>query len=299
MSNAADSTAARTLLRWRIGEVTVTRVPEYDWPTPGEAFLPQATLEALRRHPWLFPDFVTEDGKLRLSIHALLVEAPGLRLVVDTCYGENKLIPYVEEMQGHGDFLAALAAAGFTRENVDVVLCTHLHLDHVGWNTILEDGRWVPTFPTARYLIGAEEHDYWSSDIQVEEGFGVERVLRESVTPIVKAGLVDLVATDHRISPELRLVPTPGHTPGHVSLLIESRGERAVITGDMMHHPCQIPHSEWTFAFDYDQDQVFATRERMLAEWEAAGTLVIGTHFAAPTAGRIGREGGMRRFNCD
>jgi glyoxylase-like metal-dependent hydrolase (beta-lactamase superfamily II) len=292
------SLADRTL-RWRIGEVVVTRVTEFEWPAPGPDFMVDATPAALARHPWLIPDFVTPAGELRISVHALLVEAPGLRLVVDTCFGENKDLPHLAAMERHGDFLAKLAQAGFTRENVDVVLCTHLHVDHIGWNTMWQDGRWVPTFPNARYLFGEAEYAYTTSDDERLAKFGTDTTLRESVTPVVDAGLADFVATDHRLSPELRLIPTPGHTPGHVSLVIESRDEHAVITGDMMHHPCQIPHPEWCDHYDADHTDAVATRNRMLAEWSASGTLVIGTHFATPTAGRIVRENGWWKLDCD
>jgi glyoxylase-like metal-dependent hydrolase (beta-lactamase superfamily II) len=291
------SLAARTL-RWRIGDVLVTRVTEFEWPAPGPDFMVAATPEALARHTWLTPDFVTPAGELRISVHALLIEAPGLKVVVDTCFGEDKDLPHLAAMERHGDFLAKLAEAGFTRDNVDLVLCTHLHVDHIGWNTMWQDGRWVATFPRARYLFGEAEYAYTISDDERLAKFGTDTTLRESITPIVEAGLADFVATDHRLSPELRLTPTPGHTPGHVSLLIDSGDAQAVITGDMMHHPCQIPHPEWCDHYDADHAEAVATRERMLAEWAESGRLVIGTHFATPSAGRIVREDGWWKLDC-
>jgi glyoxylase-like metal-dependent hydrolase (beta-lactamase superfamily II) len=203
----------------------------------------------------------------------------------------------MEGLVSAGDFLAGLTAIGFGRDEVDYVLCTHLHLDHVGWNTIKQDGRWVPTFPNARYLIGRTEYDHWSS--AEEDELGTQVVISESIAPVIDAGLADFVDTNHRLSNELRLIPTTGHTPGHVSLVIESRGERAVITGDMIHHPCQIPNPDWALPFDFDPGESTATRERMLADWEASRALVIGTHFSGPTAGRIATENGSRRFVCD
>jgi len=288
------------LLRWRIGDITVTRVPEVEMRVPVEQFIPDGTAEKLNNHPWLIPDFATPEGTLRLSIHGLAIEAPGLRVLVDPCFGEGKTIPaYEMDLDGQSDFLAGLASIGFTREDVDVVLCTHLHIDHVGWNTMKQDGRWVPTFPNARYLFGRVEYDFWSQSGEHQDLHGGAIVMRESVTPVIEAGLADFVETDHRLSDELRLVPSIGHSPGHASLMIESRGESAVITGDMMHHPCQIPHGDWSMPFDADPQQTIATRERLLGEWETSGILVIGTHFAAPTAGRIGREdGGLRRLVC-
>jgi glyoxylase-like metal-dependent hydrolase (beta-lactamase superfamily II) len=297
MSDAATATKAPILLQWRVGDVTITRLPECSIAIPGVNFLPDATPEGLARHPWLAPDFASAEGEVYLSFHALAVETPGMKLIVDTCFGEGKAGPTMDGLVSAGDFLAGLAAIGFGRDEVDCVLCTHLHLDHVGWNTIKQDGRWVPTFPNARYLIGRTEFDHWTS--AGEDELGTQVVISESVKPVIDAGLVDFVAMDHRLSPELRLVPTTGHTPGHVSLVIESRGERAVITGDMIHHPCQIPNPGWALPFDFDPGESTATRERMLADWEASQALVIGTHFSAPTAGRITTENGSRRFVCD
>ncbi|MGA2952841.1 MAG: MBL fold metallo-hydrolase, partial [Caulobacteraceae bacterium] len=171
---------------------------------------------------------------------------------------------------------------------------THLHVDHVGWNTMLENGRWVPTFPKARYLLGREEYAHWSSVDEDE----TQQILADSVRPIFDAGLADLVEMDHVISPEVRLIPSVGHTPGHVCVVIESQGERAVITGDSTHHPCQIAHPDWSPVFDSDQVQSAKTRARLFAEWADEETLVIGTHFSAPTAGRIRRDGTAFRFEA-
>ena len=279
------------MLSWRIGRVTVTRVVEIELNTRYRAeapFIPEATPEALKATPWLYPDFVRpEDGALKVSIHALLVEAPGLRLIVDTCLGNDKPRGLIGGKPLATSFLDDLKAAGWDRTSVDMVVCTHLHVDHVGWNTMLEDGRWVPTFPNARYLMGRKEYEHWIA----EEGGEAPAIMSDSVKPIFEAGLAELVEMDHRISPELRLTPTTGHTPGHVSLLIESEGERAMITGDIMHHPCQIAHPEWAPGFDSDKAAAVATRKRVLAEVADQPILVIGTHFAAPTAGRIRRDG--------
>jgi glyoxylase-like metal-dependent hydrolase (beta-lactamase superfamily II) len=287
---------ASTLLSWRIGDVTITRVPEHEWAMEAEHFLPAATPEALADYPWLYPDFVTENGRLRISFHALLVEAPGLRLVVDTCHGENKTIGYLSLLERQGYFLDGLAAAGFDRDNVHFVLCTHLHVDHVGWNTMLVDEAWVPTFPNSRYLIGATEYAHWTSGKKHHEVFDIDTIMRESISPVFNAGLVDLVASDHRISPELSLVPTPGHTAGHVSLRIESQGRRGFITGDMLPHPCQISRPDWVLPFDEDPARVVEDRQRLLDQWVADDTLVIGSHFPAPTAGRIVHVDGCRRL---
>ena len=284
------------MLGWQVGDVSITRVLEMETPVPydpAHPFLPEARPEALRAMPWLYPHFVTEEGHLRLSIHALLVRAPGLTLVVDTCVGNDKPRALLGGVALQTQFLAALAEAGVRPEEVDAVVCTHLHVDHVGWNTMLREGRWVPTFPNARYLIGRQEFAHWQAAGDAEQ----QAILADSVQPVFEAGLATLVEMNHRISPEIRLTPTPGHTPGHVSVLIESRGQRAIITGDMLHHPCQFGHPEWSPPFDSDPRAGAAMRRVVMESVADDDVLVIGTHFAAPTAGHVKRDGGAFRFD--
>ena len=277
------------MMKWRIGEVTVTKIVELEVTGGSRFILPQATYEAVLPIGWLQPDFADERGRLKMSIHALVVETPSRRIIVDTCLGndkENRRIPTWNKLQT--SFLADLAAAGYPRETIDTVVCTHLHVDHVGWNTMLVDGSWVPTFPNARYLMGRLEYAHWTSQRERED---MTAVLADSVAPVWDAGLVDLVETDHRICDEVSLVPTPGHTPGHVSVRIASGGEEALITGDFMHHPCQIARPEWSSTADSDPALARQTREQMLTGLAGTPTLVIGTHFAGRTAGHVVRDG--------
>ncbi|HEY1930716.1 MAG TPA: MBL fold metallo-hydrolase [Acetobacteraceae bacterium] len=281
--------------KWRIGDVTVTKLVELEVTGGSRFLLPQATPDAIKPIAWLTPHFADENGRLRMSIHSFIVEAPGRRIIVDTCLGNDKQhrrIPHWNDRQG--PFLADLADAGFPTDTIDTVLCTHLHVDHVGWNTMLRDGRWVPTFPQARYLMGRAEYEHWSTYTARED---MQHVLADSVTPILDADLAQLVETDHRICDELRLVPTVGHTPGHVSVRIVSRGEEALITGDFMHHPCQIAHPEWDTTADSDPAQGIRTRWEMFEKLAGAPVLVIGTHFAGATAGRIVRDGETFRLD--
>lgn len=283
------------MLSWKIGEVTISRLVEFEVPYPYHekySFLKDATPDALRAISWLHPHFVTDDGALKLSVHALLIDAPGMKLVVDTCVGNDKARKMLRGQVLRTAFLESLAEAGFGRDEVDAVVCTHLHYDHVGWNTMLENGKWVPTFPKARYLIGRAEYEHWMKETETE---AVE-IMTDSVTPIFDAGLVELVEMNHRISPELRLMPSVGHTEGHVCVVIESKGRTAIITGDMMHHPCQIAYPEWISEFDADKRAAEATRRTLIKDWADQPILVIGTHFAAPTAGRIKRDGARYRF---
>jgi glyoxylase-like metal-dependent hydrolase (beta-lactamase superfamily II) len=281
-------------MQWRIGRVRVTKIVELEVTGGSRFILPQATYEEILPIAWLRPHFADERGRLKMSIHALLVETPERRILVDTCLGndkEGRRIPGWNNLQG--PFLADLAAAGFPRESIDTVLCTHLHVDHVGWNTMLVDGRWIPTFPRARYLMGRVEFAHWQA---ARERADMAAVFADSVLPVHNAGLADLVESDCRICDEVSLVPTPGHTPGHVSVRISSAGEEALITGDFMHHPCQITRPEWSSAADSDPDAARRTRGRMLAELCGHPVLVIGTHFAGATAGHVVRDGDAYRL---
>ena len=286
-------------MKWKIGDVTVTKIVEMEVTGGSRFILPQATYEEILPISWLQPHFADERGRLKMSIHALVIEAPGggrngQRIVVDTCLGNDKTgrrIPTWNNLQL--PFLADLEAAGFPRESIDTVLCTHLHVDHVGWNTMLVDGKWLPTFPKARYLMGRVEFAHWRAQHERED---MAAVFADSVKPVHDAGLVDLVETEHRITNEISLIPTVGHTPGHVSVLIKSKGEEALITGDFIHHPCQMAHPEWSSTADDDPDRAERTRREVFTRLAGTTALLIGTHFVAPTAGRVVRDGDAFRL---
>jgi len=280
------------VLRWQIGDVRISRVVESEGPTPARFLFADAAPEKLLQHAWLRPHFLRDDGMLISSIHAFVVESQGRVIVVDTCVGNDKPREVKNWNMRKGRFLEDLAEAGFPRERVTTVLCTHLHVDHVGWNTRLEHGRWVPTFPNARYLFGKKEYDYWSAHADGQD----RNIQNDSVRPIIDAGLADLVEADHKITSETFLEPTHGHTPGHVSLHISSKGQDAVITGDLMHHPVQCAMPEMGSRFDVDPEAARATRRTFLGKYRDGKTLVLGTHFAAPTGGRLVEDRGSFRF---
>lgn len=282
------------LARWRIGTATITRVVEMEGPSPGTFLFPQATPEKLLQHAWLRPHFLDPEGRVIASVHCFVIQSAGRSIVVDTCVGNDKPREVKAWHMRQGRFLADLAEAGFEREKVDTVLCTHLHVDHVGWNTMWVEGRWIPTFPNARYLLGAKEWEFFS-----QEPEGPDREVRnDSVRPILEAGLADLVPMDHAITSEVSLEPTPGHTPGHVSVRIRSQGEEAVITGDLMHHPVQCAEPAWASRFDVDPDAARRTRREFLEKQASRRVLVLGTHFATPTGGRVVRDGKAFRFEA-
>ncbi|MFV0306906.1 MAG: MBL fold metallo-hydrolase [Desertimonas sp.] len=269
--------------RWTVGDVTVTSVMEAEGATPGTFIFPDATPEAVqRRHGWARGSFVDGDGMLLTIVQALVISVGDRTIVVDTCVGNDKDREVRAWNQLQLPFLDRMSAAGFDPAMVDTVLCTHLHVDHVGWNTMLVDGEWVPTFADARYLFAGAEYHHWSA-----EPFNQRPEHDDSIAPVVAAGRVDLVDTDAEIAPGVRLIPTHGHTPGHCSVLIESEDERALITGDFMHHAVQVAAPEWCSRFDSDQAAAEQTRRDFLDQHADTDLLVIGTHFGGPGAGHI------------
>ena len=274
--------------RWRVGDVTITPVLELEWVLEENWLIPEGTPAALNALPWLRPHYITDRAEVILFIQSFVVESRGLTIVVDTCVGNDKprRAPRFNGLQT--PWLDRLRAVGGAVEGIDRVVCTHLHFDHVGWNTRLERGAWVPTFPNARYLISRAEWESCSDDTRDH--------LDDSVRPIFDAELVDLIEPEHDITEEVSTAPTPGHTPGHISVHVRSRGEHAVITGDMIHHPSQCAHPNWRCAADTDPALATLTRRRFLEACADTSTLVIGSHFAAPTAGHIVRDGDRWRF---
>jgi glyoxylase-like metal-dependent hydrolase (beta-lactamase superfamily II) len=274
--------------RWQIGDVAIARIIETEDTSMGPAaMLPDAVPANVLPIGWLRPHFIDEQGRLISSIYSLLVASQGRRIVIDTCLGNDKarIVPLWNRRQGR--FLEEIAAAGFARESVDFVVCTHLHPDHVGWNTMLVGGKWVPTFPNARYVFSAKDWE-WLDKAPVTP---LGDYCGDSVRPVVEAGLADLVTPDFRLTDEVWLESTPGHSPGHVSVRISSRGEHAVVTGDLMHHPCQLARPHWSSPFDFDRARALDTRQAFIRRYADQPVLVIGTHFATPTAGRIVRDG--------
>jgi len=268
---------------WTIGDITVTSVIEVDGPAPGPFLFPEATPDVvLQRHGWAVGSFVDEAGMLLTRVQALVVQAGGRTIVVDTCIGNDKQRDVKAWNQLNLPFLERFRAAGFDPLAVDVVVCTHLHVDHVGWNTTLVDGEWRPTFPESRYVFAGPEYHHWSA-----EPHRNRPEHDDSIQPVVDAGLVDLVDVDAELAPGVTLVPTPGHTPGHCSVRLASGGQEALITGDFMHHAVQVAAPEWCSRFDTDPRQAEQTRRDFLDAHADSSLLVIGTHFGGPGAGRI------------
>ena len=279
-----------------IGDVTVTRVVELDRSSfEIGAMLPESTPERIAaQRDWMGPELLDPvTGVHKACIQSYVLRTPWHTVVIDTCVGNDKPRNGVPAWHmRRGTYLSDLAAAGVKPEDVDMVICTHLHVDHVGWNTRLEGGRWVPTFPRARYVIVREEFEFWKREGETgREEFGL---IDDSVMPVVEADMADLVASDHVIDDRLRLEPAPGHTPAHVCVRLTTPAGQAIFTGDMMHRPIQVAEPEWNSRFCDDAELARKTRRGFLERHADADVIVLAAHF--PVAGRIVAPGGRTRF---
>lgn len=277
-------------LKWTVGDVEIYQIIELeDAGKVIQSTIKNATPQNIRKISWLYPDFADKEGNLKSLVQSFLIKSGEKNILIDTCNGNGKTRSDLPEWGNlHTDFLKRLRSIGIIETDINMVVSTHLHCDHIGWNTIRKGGSWVPTFPNARYLFVKKEFEYWKG--KPEKEMAADKLaFDDSVSPVIKAGLGEIVTAHQRIDPHLRLRPTPGHTPGHVSVVVESKGRRAIISGDFIHHPCQIAHPEWTIDADVLPDQALATRQKILAEIADTDTLLIGSHFANPVAGFVSR----------
>lgn len=267
------------------GNVTILPVSDTGIGGSPAYMFPQVSAEQWEpyRH-WM-----NERGNFRMNIGTFVLRSGGRTMLVDTGLGDKPRAGYPQ-----GALLANLAAAGIMPDDVDIVLCTHLHIDHVGWNTVRKGDAWVPAFPRARYIIARTEWEYWTAP---ERAATIDYV-QDSVLPLADTGQLDLVEETHRVTSEITLVPAPGHTPAHVCVAIVSGGERAMIIGDMAHHPVQLTETEWSVAFDLDPRQAAVTRAALVEQMERDGSLVLGGHFPFPGLGRLVRLGERRSWQA-
>ncbi|MBL1083495.1 MBL fold metallo-hydrolase [Streptomyces actinomycinicus] len=273
---------------WNVGDICVRRIDETPLPPATAAWLlPQATPEVVAGQRWLHPHYADDQGVLRLNSHSFALHIDGLRVLVDTGIGNGKQRANPAWHNLHTDYLQRLTTAGFPPDSVDLVILTHLHADHVGWNTREVDGAWLPTFPRARYLTSRTEREFWAGHPMDEAR---KQMFRDSVLPVEQAGRLDLLDVPPggaAITPGLRLLATPGHTPGHVAVELSSHGRTALITGDSLHHPLQVAHPHIGACVDTDPQQAETTRRDLLDSLADTDTLLLGTHFPHPTAGHI------------
>jgi glyoxylase-like metal-dependent hydrolase (beta-lactamase superfamily II) len=289
---------ASDLMMFDLGPATVHRIVDLDpFALPFGFLFPEAVVAMIRdAESILAPFHVDYDRDLvLLGIQSWLLRTPRLNILIDSCVGEHKPRPHRAEWheRSRGGFLQRLAAAGVTPDEVDVVLCTHLHADHVGWNTCLSNGRWVPTFPKARYLIGRTELAYWQAKEASEPGKPNHGAYADSVLPIIEAGRCETVDDGFDLAAGMTLVPLPGHTPGQIGLCIDAgAGIQAFFCGDAIHSPVQVFRPEWASAFCFDPDMAIRQRRALLDRAADEGALVVPAHIRQAHGMRIERRGG-------
>ena len=285
-------------LKFSVGDLTLHRIIEQETTfMPAVEMLPDLTPELLAENKdWLQKARAIDDnGVFILCFQSYIVETPHHPILIDSCIGNDKQRPTRPNwhLKTDDSYMRALAAAGFSVGDIDFVMCTHLHPDHVGWNTRLENGRWVPTFPNARYGFGQPEFDYWTGQNAKAE----VPAFADSVLPIVDAGKADIVRDDHVIGDHIRILPTPGHTPGHVAFTLGRGKDDAVLCGDLMHTPLQTHYPELSAKFDADPKQAAMTRRSFLERYCDSDTLCCTAHFPSPSTGEIRRRG--NGFSCE
>jgi glyoxylase-like metal-dependent hydrolase (beta-lactamase superfamily II) len=281
-----------------IGDVTITSIIERDGPRrrPEDMF-PNYDADIGKRHLAEFHPVVFDaaSGQMVITYQTFIVRTPRHTILVDTCTGEDKNYPPPFDFPKQ-PWLDGFHASGLRFEDVDFVFCTHLHIDHCGWNTVLRDGRWVPTFPRAKYVFHRREYAAWEEATKRGDN-PPGNVWRFNCEPVVAAGQALLVDDDYELDDTVWLTPTPGHSPCHCCVNIRSGGQRAVVTGDLMHHALQVREPDWFTIFDWDPVQGVQSRRRFLAEIAGTGAFVLPVHFPHPTAGLV--EADRDRFRFD
>ena len=285
-------------MQWRLGKVSVTRIEEMIGPMFDPVqFFPDYDPACFEEHrDWLYPDHVdAPTGRIIASMHSWLIETPHHKILIDTCIGNDKQrMPYRDWHEMNTPWLENLRGAGVNPEDIDYVMCTHLHVDHVGWNTRLENGQWVPTFPNARYIFAKDEYEFWKHEREKEKEETFTRInnqtFDDSVVPIMH--LADLVEGETELIADLlRICPAPGHTPGSVAIELSDSGSLGVFTGDICHHPVQVVYPHWNSAYCEAPDKARQTRSQILNRCHDTNALMLPAHFGPGFAGRI-RESG-------
>jgi len=285
-------------LKFSVGDLTIHRVIEQETTfLPALDLMPALTPDVLAENrPWMKQAGAIDDkDTLILCFQSYVIKTPHHTILVDSCIGNDKPRPQrpIWNMKTDDTYLRTLKTAGFSVSDIDYVMCTHLHVDHVGWNTRLENGRWVPTFPNARYVFSKGEFDYWAEQNAKTE---VPPFI-DSVLPVVDAKRADIVNNDFAIGDHARILPTPGHTPNHVAFTFGQRKDDAVFSGDLMHSPLQTRYPELSVKFDVDQAQAAVTRRSFLERYCDTDTLCCTAHFPSPSVGKIRRKG--NGFSCE
>jgi glyoxylase-like metal-dependent hydrolase (beta-lactamase superfamily II) len=283
----------RETMTWILGAVEVTRIEEMlgFGSFPPAQYFDGFEAPVLERHlDWLVPNhYVPERNALITSVHSWLIRTGRHTVLLDCCGGNHKDRPWWPRFhQQETPFLERLRAAGAQPEDIDIVLCTHLHADHIGWNTVRRDGRWVPTFPNARYLFSRTENAFWDPLQNAALGEDPRRIAyADSVLPVIESGQARLLDGVHVIDDALLVEPAPGHTPGHVILKLSAPKAGGVFCGDVIHHPLQVYAPHWNSQFCELPDQARATRRRVLEYCAEEKALLFPAHFGAPHVAAI------------
>lgn len=284
--------------KFRVGDMIVHRIEEWSGPfAPPQFLFPDYSDAPFREHaPEITPDFYQADSNMVVGfVQSWLLEVDGQRILFDSCSGDDKPRPGIPIFSNlKTPYLDNLTRAGFAPEDIDIVVCSHLHIDHVGWNTREVEGQWVPTFPNARYLLPQVDRNYWDPEHShpTEGGRAVnQNVFEDSVQPILDMASHELVEAGHTVARGLTLAAGPGHTPGHLYLRAESGGDRALFIGDIMHNPMQVFHPDWNSAFCEDGAAARKTRRAMLQEAAQTRALVFPAHFGGKHAVRVAETG--------
>ncbi|HEV2301682.1 MAG TPA: MBL fold metallo-hydrolase [Stellaceae bacterium] len=287
----------------RIGDFVVERITEYEGPFIGPAtFFPDFDAAVLTENPDMRDPRLIDPatGHLVFSFHSFVVKTGRHTILIDSCLGNDKERPSRPQFHRlRSSYLADLAAAGVKPEQIDYVMCTHLHWDHVGWNTRLDNGRWVPTFPNARYVMARREFEHWQAFAQRGEDSPHRLAFEDSVLPVVRTGQSVLVEDDYAMEDGLWFESAPGHTPGNVVIHARSKDDRAVFLGDVLHHQLQLVKPEWSTLACTDRELSKKTRTRLVEEYAERGTRLLPAHFPAPTVGRIHRHGNAYRYRFE
>jgi glyoxylase-like metal-dependent hydrolase (beta-lactamase superfamily II) len=289
------------LKQFRIGHVTATVVEEMLDGTFGmREFFPQSTQEVVEENlGWMAPlHYDPATGRMTYSVHCWLLDTGRHKVLIDTCVGNDKNLPSRPDWCNlQIPFLDRLGAAGAAPADIDYVLCTHLHADHVGWNTRLVDGRWVPTFPNAKYVFARRELEHWQANFNSNAAPHRAVVYKDSVLPIVESGQALVVDDYAEIADCIVIEPAPGHTPGHVAIWVTSGDSQAVLTGDILHHAIQVIHPHWCCFSDADMIQSTRTRKRILQACCENRALLLPGHFMSPHGGIVEDHGGELRMD--
>ncbi|MFI9048428.1 MBL fold metallo-hydrolase [Streptomyces sp. NPDC053427] len=296
VQNNAQNNGQNGVQRILLGDVEVIRVVEWQGPiAAARDFVPESGAEVWKDNAgWLAPDHWDPDSdRMKCAVQTWVLRSGGRTVVVDTGVGNDRERPGSPFHHWQNDFLGSLARAGVRPQDVDVVVNTHLHGDHVGWNTTGIEGEWQPTFPNAQYLLPAADDFHFGPDNAYGNGVReVDRLIYEdSVAPVHRAGQVVLWEGVHRIDDHLTLESAPGHTPGSSVLRLASGSDRAVFVGDLLHSPVQILAPSCNSCFCLDADQAVASRRRILERAADERELLVPAHFGGTGALEVRREG--------